>query len=132
MGLTAFFLAELVELKRSGLIPGRRVVEIGAHQLSNLFLRAEDDLNEIYRLYGAERAQLGSMADSLDGPEIITSASPQSRLFWQSLGFSYEAFEYGGRHGVTAFDLNSDTLPSPLRGAFDLLVNAGTTEHVFD
>ena len=34
VALTAVFLAELIELKRAGAIPGRRVIEIGAHQLS--------------------------------------------------------------------------------------------------
>lgn len=132
MGLTAYLLSELVELKRRDAIPGRRVIEIGAHQLSNLFLRADADLVEIYRLCGATRITLGSEADAGGAPETILPTSPPSAAFWRSLGFAYTALEYGGRHGVTAFDLNHDPLPAAMRGAFDLLVNAGTAEHVFD
>jgi hypothetical protein len=32
--------------------------------------------------------------------------------------------------GVTALDLNRDQVPYKLKAAFDLVVNAGTTEHV--
>ena len=134
MGLTAYLLGELVDLKRAGAIAGPRVIEIGAHQLSNLFLRADAELDELYRLCGTSRVTLGSEADkdAPGGMEMIRPASPLSAPFWQSLGFTYTAFEYEGRYGVTAFDLNRDALPPEMRGAFDLLINAGTTEHVFD
>lgn len=134
MGLTTYHLAELLDLKRADAIPGWRIIEIGAHQLSNFFLRADAELNELYRLCGAARVTLGTAADMAapDGLETMLGSSPLSERFWASLGFRYTAFEYGGRHGVTAFDLNSDVLPIEMRGSFDLVVNAGTTEHVFD
>ena len=46
------------------------------------------------------------------------------------MGFSYNAVEYGGHRGVTSLDLNRDHVPYRLRSSFDLVVNAGTTEHV--
>ena len=46
------------------------------------------------------------------------------------MGFNYNAGEYGARRGATALDLNCDKVPYRLRSSFDLVVNAGTTEHV--
>jgi len=134
MGLTAVFLAELLELKRADAIPGRRMIEIGAHQLSNFFLRAVAELNEIYRLFDATYVSLGSETDrnAPDWLEMIRPTSPMSERFWRSLGFSYTAIEFEGRHGVMSFDLNTDPIPAAMLGAYDLLVNAGTTEHVFN
>jgi hypothetical protein len=132
MGLSRPFLAELIELKKAGALDGlSRVVEIGAHQLTNDFLRATDDIAEIFQLYGRSPGELGEPIgnETLNGAELLHRDAPFSAPFWRGLGFDYAAIEYGGRHGVIALDLNCDTVPPELAGRFDLAVNAGTTEH---
>jgi hypothetical protein len=133
MALSAPFLSEFIDLKRSGALDGaQRVVEIGAHQLTNCFLQAKRELEEIYALYGARQPFLGEpkWAGSLNGFELLHSDAPSSQSFWTSLGLSYAAVEYQGHRGAIALDLNRDSVPAELRGSFDFLVNAGTTEHI--
>ena len=133
MGLAADTILNLTNLRRAGRLPdGARVVEIGAQQLSNSFLRATAELAELYGLFGREPVDLGALQETVtvDGLERQAESAPASQLFWESLGFSYEAVEYGGHRGVTSLDLNRDSVPPSLHASFDLVVNAGTTEHV--
>jgi hypothetical protein len=127
MGIGLGFLANLVELKRSGAIDGfTRVIEIGAQQLADSFLTADDLLSEVYSLFGKDRVQLG--VPSGDGNFI--KAAPSSRLFWQSLGFEYASIDFTGEHDSLALDLNRDAVPQNWIGRFDLVINTGTTEHI--
>lgn len=133
MGLAADTILNLISLRNAGHLPdGARVVEIGAQQLSNSFLRAKAELAELYGLFGRAPVDLGGLQDApiVDGVERQAETAPASQPFWQSLGFTYNAVEYGGHRGVTALDLNCDKVPYRLRSSFDLVVNAGTTEHV--
>jgi SAM-dependent methyltransferase len=133
MGLGANFLKHLCELKQRGDLDGStRVVEIGAQQLSNSFLRADALLSDTYRLFGREQIQLGEpiAANFENGVELVSEKSPSSRGFWQSLGFTYASIEFEGHRDSIALNLNRDSVPGRLRGAFDLIVNTGTTEHV--
>jgi hypothetical protein len=127
MGLTVNFLRDLVALKRAGILDGARsVMEIGAQQLADSFLEAEAELDEIYRLFARPRIDLGAPV----GPENFIEGAPYSRAFWTSLGFDYAAIDVDTRAGVTYLDLNRDDVPPDLYRAFDLVINAGTTEHV--
>ena len=133
MGLAADTILHLINLRRAGRLPDRgRVVEIGAQQLSNSFLRASAELAELYDLFGRAPVALGAPQETatVDGIERQAETAPASQPFWESLGFAYDAVEYGGHRDVTSLDLNRDSVPASLRGAFDLVVNAGTTEHV--
>ncbi len=133
MGLAADTILHLINLRRAGRLPDRaRVVEIGAQQLSNSFLRGKAELAELYGLFDRPPLELGPQQETtiVDGIERQAESAPASQPFWESLGFTYEAVEYGGHRGVTSLDLNRDSVPDALRGAFDLIINAGTTEHV--
>ncbi len=133
MGLSHTSILDLISLRRAGhLHEGGRVVEIGAQQLSNEFLRATTEIAELYNAFGCQLGNLGHPQDEgfIDGMERQPNAAPASRDFWQSLGFSYFAIEYGGYRDSISLDLNSGSVPPDLRSAFDLLINAGTTEHV--
>jgi hypothetical protein len=119
MGLAFETILHLIELRQSGRLPDRAsVMEIGAQQLSNSFLRATAELMELYRLFDRKPIDLGPPRTStaIDGMERQAEAAPSSQPFWESLGFSSNAVEYGGQRG--------------LHSSFDLVVNAGTTEHV--
>jgi SAM-dependent methyltransferase len=127
MGLGRGFLANFIELKRSGRIDGAlRIVEIGSQQLDDAFLEGDDLLDEIYRLFNCLRADLGKPV----GAQNFTENAPPAEPFWSSLGFEYFAIDYGGHRNSVALDLNRDGVPAKLKNSFDLVVNAGTTEHV--
>jgi hypothetical protein len=133
MGLGAVFLGELIALKRSGTINGfTKVIEIGAQQLANSFLRAHTALDELYRLFDRPRPYLGEPQDvsHAGGPEIQPDSAPSSRQFWETLGFVYHSIEFAGHRDSIALDLNRDQVGLDLRGAFHIAVNTGTTEHV--
>src|SRR5262245_19920801 len=123
MGLSVQFLEDLIALKRRG-FSVQRVAEIGAQQLSDQFLSATKPLADIYRLYGRERVGLGQPA----GAQNFTKSAPQSVAFWQSLGIECVSIDLA--EDAIKLDLNRDTVPREHCGRFDLVINAGTTEHV--
>lgn len=126
MGLGRAFLSDLIKLKRSGALDGAtRIVEIGAQQISTTMLEADDLLVELYGLFGCERPFLGN-----SNYRDFTKEAPLSSTFWKSLGFSYWATDFQGHRDSFSLDLNRDSAPVELRGAFDLVLNTGTTEHV--
>jgi len=127
MGLGSGFLEDFIELKRAGALDGvRRVAEIGAQQLADTFLTCDKLLDELYGLFGTRRVDLGRPC----GAENFSRKAPPSAPFWTSLGFELTAIDYGGHRNSVALDLNTEQVPPELRGAFDLVVNIGTSEHV--
>jgi hypothetical protein len=133
MGLNQHTLNEIVALRRHGLLPDNaRVCEIGAQQLSNEFLRSRTKVAEVFDLFGRTPIEFGIPREigTRDGIEVQPESAPASEPFWRALGFDYSAVEYGGHRGAISLDLNTDSVPRRMRGAFDLVVNAGTTEHV--
>lgn len=132
MGLGAILIDDLIGLRRSGRLKlGASVIEIGAQQLSNAFLRSPN-LGVLYELFQAKQPFLGSPIEEgfVGGVEIQSESAPRSELFWRSLGMNYAAIEYAGHRDAVSLDLNRDSVPDRWRGKFDLVVNAGTTEHV--
>ncbi len=135
MGLGPSLIWTLIDLRRSGSFPDHaHVVEIGAQQLADTFLRSGKRVAELQELFGRERRELGQPARAAgrSPTDPQPADAPSSQAFWQSLGCSYAAIEYGGHRGVIAFDLNRDTVSDGLRGSADLVVNCGTTEHVMN
>ncbi len=61
-------------------------------------------------------------------------AAPHVGLFYQALGFSaYDAIDINSRHGSLVMDLNRDLRSDyGFTRTYDLVVNTGTSEHVFD
>jgi SAM-dependent methyltransferase len=124
MGLGITFLREVIELKIAGAIErATRVVEIGAQQLADSLLEAPE-LAQLYRLFDRQPVVLGSPV----GPESFSAHAPSSRRLWTSLGFEYAAIDLAG--DAIHLDLNCDPAPKSMAGQFDLVINAGTTEHV--
>jgi len=124
MGLGNVFLTDLIELKQKGALDGaKRVMEIGAQQISDSLMIAPE-LPTLYRLFGCTSPP----AFKPVGAANFSEAAPSSAPFWAALGFERSAIDVGG--GAIHLDLNRGRLPRRLRGAFDLVINAGTTEHV--
>jgi hypothetical protein len=133
MGLNNIILASLLDLKQRGKLDGAsNVIEVGAQQLSNAFLQDSAGLDAIYQIFGKERPSFGNSIKEgyISGLEHLSESNPSSRIFWKSLGFSYSSIEFDGHRDSIAVDLNRDSVPKRMRGVFDLLINAGTTEHV--
>lgn len=135
MGLGSDILREISALKRAGLLPnGAKVIEIGAQQLSNDFLRAEADGAALARAFGLTALpRLGSPIEAgctATGLELQSDQAPSSRIFWETIGCQYAAVDFDGHRDSHALDLNRDPVPATLRNSFDLVVNTGTTEHV--
>jgi hypothetical protein len=123
MGLGDAFLNDLMALKRSGALDGvQRVVEIGAQQLADSLILSPQ-LGELYGLFGSSPLVAAPV-----GSENFTAQAPSARPFWQLLGLEYAAIDIDG--DAIRLDLDRDEVPARLKGAFDLVVNTGTTEHV--
>ena len=124
MGLGRAFLEDLIELKRIGALRGARsVIEIGAQQLSDTLILSPN-LDEAAQLFDAERFSFQPV-----GEENFTGNAPLARSFWQALGFEHASIDLA-ENSTIRLDLNNDRVPETLRGAFDLVINAGTTEHL--
>jgi hypothetical protein len=123
MGLGPVFLRDIIDLKRRGLLDGcRRVVEIGAQQINDR-LMASPELEEVVALFGGTKPFLTPV-----GAPLIRPNSPPGRLLWSALGLQSKSIDIEG--GDIHIDLNNGRVPSHYRGAFDLAINAGTTEHI--
>lgn len=134
MGLGSNILQEIIDLKRSGALTHMtKVIEIGAQQLSNEFLRNEPLLKEACALFGQPVVpQLGTPIDAgrAGALELQSEHAPPSQPFWEALGFEYATIDFDGHRHSRPLDLNRDSVPQDWRNRFDLSVNAGTTEHV--
>lgn len=49
-------------------------------------------------------------------------------MLWTALGFHSQSLDIEG--GEICIDLNDGAVPEQYRGAFDIAINAGTTEHI--
>jgi SAM-dependent methyltransferase len=124
MGLGREFLRDLITLRRAGELEGaRRVAEIGAQQLADSLIEAPE-MEEACRLFGAKNIFRVTPV----GDKNFTAHAPPARPFWSHLGLDHASVDVQG--GTVSLDLNRDTVPEEMRDAFDLVINAGTTEHV--
>jgi len=135
MGYSSDLLNILIFLRGQGhFTRGMSVMEIGAQQLSNDFLAATAELDDVGKLFGVERTL------SLPAPEStylvhgqlehLSAQAPSSRDFWRWLGFDYAAIDVDGSPGSLAIDLNFESAPPETIGKYQLVTNYGTTEHV--
>jgi hypothetical protein len=123
MGYSPFFMSDIIALKRRGLLDGyRRVVEIGAQQITDQLI-ASPVLDDAVALFGGTRPALTPV-----GAPQLTPDSPPGRLLWSALGLQSKSVDIAGAD--IRIDLNSGRVPWRYRGAFDLAINAGTTEHI--
>jgi len=135
MALGGILLRELIDLKRKGQIDGASsVMEIGSQQLSNSLLREHALQNELYGLFNRPKPELGNPieVDRTADTENMSDQNPASREFWTSLGLQYGAIDFDGHRDSAPLDLNNDQVPESLRSRFDIVLNAGTTEHILN
>lgn len=128
MGMGAGILRLLPPLHEAGLLPEpRRIVEIGAQQLSQGLLDRPQPLASLGPVFGRTQPYAPPpVAMAADG----TSIRPLTRDFWIWLGFDHCAIDTDGSPGALPLDLNYDRIPADMKGRSQLVTNLGTTEHV--
>lgn len=135
MGITMKLMNQLREknvLSRSGL----KVLDIGS---SNLYQAEAAEIAEFVSAFGVkeEAAALADFAARLargsayDGVKGGINESFAGELI-ERCGMSYLSMDIAKGYKTEVFDLNHEDLPQHHRGAYDVVMNIGTTEHVFN
>lgn len=135
MGITMGLMKQLRErnvLSRSGL----KVLDIGS---SNLYQAQAQEIVDYVSAFGgkespallqefAQRLAKGSAYDSVKGG---LNESFAGELI-ERCGMSYLSMDIAKGYKTEVFDLNHEDLPAHHQGAYDVVMNIGTTEHVFN
>jgi O-methyltransferase len=114
---------------------GISILDIGS---SNLYSAPQQGVEKFLERYGqapvpdahefARRIASGSAYDPVSGGRNEVFAG---ELF-EKAGMRYESIDIAAGYKTTILDLNNAVLPNELRGAFDLVLNFGTTEHILN
>lgn len=133
MGIAFEYVRKMDEL---GLLrQGMSILDVGS---SNLYSASQSEIADFVRKYASsvgseieefsERLARGSAYDPVKGG---LNESFIGELF-EKAGMNYVSIDIAHGYKTTILDLNRAELPSELRGAFDLVLNFGTTEHVLN
>lgn len=98
---------------------GARVLDLGAQVLHH----ASADVIARIACWPIDQIRLSAMLDK---------AAPFVAELYALLGIDYLSYDVCSGPGAVAFDLNTDSVPTKHRGAFDLVTNCGTGEHVMN
>lgn len=104
------------------LAPGRRVLDIGC---SNLYGATCENVARFMAHF--------DVCDESAAHRIAQASAAKTAFIGELLercGLGYAALDMAPGHRTKIFNLNQDRLPKDFRGAFDLVLNFGTTEHV--
>lgn len=124
----------LRELDAAGLFRGgrARVLDVGAQ---NLYHSSAEDVLAFLRRYGRRPDDPGLPAKADDLAARSHSTCPATLTYLGELlaetTIGYQAIDIFDAPRTRIVDLNRGRLPRGLRGRFDLVLNFGTTEHVF-
>ena len=119
MGLSANTLHHLTWLGQSAHLPRRaRYLDFGSQNIYGPLPRETVE------------AFLSTFASSERYSPALVEHGAKAEALMAAAGFEYVAFDMYSSGKTRAFDLNSHVLPASLRGAFDIVANCGTSEHV--
>ena len=134
MGITGRDLDIFIRLKEQGHIGSQSwVIEIGAQQCSNDFLRSKSKLSMIADLFEiSSPCPLPEPLPSvwLNGVEVLQNEAPAASTFWKWLGLNYKSIDLDESHNSFFIDLNYDDVPNNEKGKYHIVTNFGTTEHI--
>lgn len=131
MGISLHALERFQAMK---LLPaGASVLDIGS---SNLYSATPDGLRHFLSQYGSVAAGDHEFIERLAkgskyGPDGVANESFVGELL-ERAGLRYLSFDIADGYKTQIFDLNRDVLAETLHGAFDTVINSGTTEHVLN
>jgi SAM-dependent methyltransferase len=115
--------------------PGIAVLDIGS---SNVYNGEDAGIAEFIRMRQPQpdAAIEGLAADIGRRSRMTLDGQQQNKAFLGEIltaaGLGYESIDIADGYRTTLLDLNRDALPKPFAGAFDLVMNVGTSEHVLD
>lgn len=114
---------------------GRKLLDFGS---SNLYDATPEEIIAFVRRHNpSPRRDLDSWAQRLaEGSGKDASGTARNEAFFgeliEQIGMSYSAIDIAIGYKTTVVDLNSKRLPQSMIGAFDSVVNCGTSEHILN
>ncbi len=121
MGIGAPIVALFHQLAKDGELKSvKKIIELGSQDMTCAGYGA---------LLNRTIAQLGG--SMLSQPEALANGGA-ARDFYEHAGWQYQCIDTDGRHGALTIDLNFDSVPPDHAGAYDLVTNFGTTEHLIN
>ncbi len=112
------------------------LLDIGSQNLHGAGVQEIIDFVHLFT-DSVDKAQLQDYANLLSqGAEVHPTLGGMNGAWAGDLiervGIKYTAFDIFEGYGTTIFDLNEEDLYDPHRGAYDIVLNCGTTEHVLN
>jgi len=125
------------KIEQHGLIrPGMKLLDIGS---SNLYSADAEELEAFIKRYKPDcsESETKETADRLaTGSTYVVGKGGTNDAFLGELidaaGLEYWSFDIADGYKTEILDFNTQSLPDHHRNAWDLVLNFGTTEHVFD
>ena len=134
MGISFQMIQKMHELK---LMPENHtaVLDIGS---SNLYSASQDEILQFLSSRGIiKTSELSSFAERLATDSLYDhSGNSKNTAFvgelFEKAGFKYDAIDIADGYKTTILDLNHESAPTDFVGAYDLVLNFGTTEHLLN
>jgi hypothetical protein len=114
---------------------GRNVLDLGS---SNLYTASKQEIVDFVKRHNpTPRADLDSWAETLAaGSQRDASNNALNLAFagdlFEAAGMGYDAIDIAVGYKTTVVDLNSSGLPPRMVGAYDAVINFGTSEHILN
>jgi len=123
MGISGPFLDMFCDWVETGQVAKSvAILDVGA---SELFCADDpDSLNRFCRFFGAEPYSANDL-------HRMSNRAFAADLF-RRVGYEYTAIDYADYPGIVRLDLNEQSLPSEMRGRFNIVLNCGTSEHIMN
>lgn len=130
-------LESLLKLQDLGLLRARdfSVLDIGS---SNLYSASKDGIRTFLGAYGVpDTPEIAEFADRLSRGSAYDPVSGGANGAFvgellEKIGIRYSAIDIAHGYRTTILDLNHEPAPREFVGAFDLVLNFGTTEHLLN
>jgi len=134
MGVNWSYVLKMEEL---GLLaePGGSLLDIGS---SNLYSADSEGVAAFVRRHVANpSADLDAFAERIargSGYDLVRGGLNEAFVgeVLERAGFRYQAIDIADGYGTRILDLNNARLPADMVGAFDAVINFGTTEHILN
>ena len=134
MGISFQMIQKMQELK---LMPEKHtaVLDIGS---SNLYSASKDEILQFLSSRGITKTtQLSSFAERLATDSLYEHGGNSKNTsfvgeLFEKAGFKYDAIDIADGNKTTILDLNHESAPTDFVGAYDLVLNFGTTEHLLN
>ena len=134
MGISFQMIQKMQELK---LMPEKHtaVLDNGS---SNLYSASKDEILQFLSSRGITKTtQLSSFAERLATDSLYEHGGNSKNTsfvgeLFEKAGFKYDAIDIADGYKTTILDLNHESAPTDFVGAYDLVLNFGTTEHLLN